>query len=88
MPGQGVENVPNVGASLESREVGKSYRIAKDRLVREADDVSLTIEAGPFAAVTGAVSGLSEPTLVSATAARIPARAMRHLPPPACSPEK
>jgi hypothetical protein len=32
MPGQGVENVPNVGASLESREVRKSYVIAEDPL--------------------------------------------------------
>lgn len=42
----------SVGASLESREVRKSFRkgygIVKDRLVRAVDDVS-TIEAGAFA---------------------------------------
>jgi len=32
MPGQGVENVPNVGASLESWEVRKSHVIAEDPL--------------------------------------------------------
>jgi hypothetical protein len=31
MPGQGVGNVANVGASLEPREVRKSFGIAKDR---------------------------------------------------------
>jgi ABC-type glutathione transport system ATPase component len=87
MPGQGVENVPNVRASLESREVRKSYGIPKDRLVRAAHDVSLTIEAGAFAALTGA-SGSSKSTLVTATAALFPARALRRLPPPICSPKK
>jgi ABC-type glutathione transport system ATPase component len=87
MPGQGVENVPNVGASLESREVRKSYGIPKDRLVRAAHDVSLTIEAGAFAAVTGA-SGSSTSTLITATAGLFPARALRRLPPPTCSPKK
>jgi hypothetical protein len=54
VPGQGVENVANGGASLESREVRKSYGIAKDRLVRAADDVSLIIEAAAGAALTAA----------------------------------
>jgi ABC-type glutathione transport system ATPase component len=85
MPGQGVENVANVGASLESRDVRKSYGIAKDRLVRAAVDVGLSIEVGAFVALTGA-SRSRKPTLVTATAARFPARALRRL--PTCSPEK
>jgi ABC-type glutathione transport system ATPase component len=82
----GVENVPNVGASLESREVRKSCGIPKDRLVRAAHDVSLTIEAGAFVALTTA-SGSSKSTLVTATAALFPARALHRLPPPAYSPK-
>ncbi len=53
----------NVGASLELRGICKSYGIAKDRLVRAADDVSLTIEAGAFVALTGA-SGSGKSTLL------------------------
>ncbi len=37
----------NFGASLELRGIRKSYGIGKDRLVRAADDVGLTIEAAP-----------------------------------------
>jgi len=55
--------VGNVGASLELRDVRKSYGIGKDRLVRAADDVSLTIEAGAFVALTGA-SGSGKSTLL------------------------
>jgi putative ABC transport system ATP-binding protein len=61
--GQGVENVENAGASLELRAIRKSYGIAKDQLVRAADDVSLTIEAGAFVALTGA-SGSGKSTLL------------------------
>lgn len=56
--------MPNVGASLESREVRESYGIPKDRLVRAADDVSLAIEADGFAALTGA-PGSNKSTLVT-----------------------
>jgi ABC-type lipoprotein export system ATPase subunit len=59
--------VANVGASLESREVRKRSGIARERLVRAAHDVSLTIEAGAFVALTGA-SGSRKSTLVTATA--------------------
>ena len=60
---QGVENVGNGGASLELREVRKSYGVGEGRLVRAADDVSLTIEAGAFVALTGA-SGSGKSTLL------------------------
>ena len=53
----------NVGASLELRGICKSYGVGKDRLVRAADDVSLTIEAGAFIALTGA-SGSGKSTLL------------------------
>ncbi len=53
----------NVGASLELRGIRKSYGIDKDRLVCAADDVSLTIEAGAFVALTGA-SGSGKSTLL------------------------
>ena len=56
MPGQGVENVGRVGASLELREVRKRYGIGEDRLVRAADDISLTIEVGAFVAPPPACS--------------------------------
>src|SRR5215469_12940517 len=59
----GVECVGNVGASLELRDIRKNYGIAKDRLVRAADDVSLTIDAGAFVALTGA-SGSGKSTLL------------------------
>ncbi len=52
-----------IGASLELRGVCKSYGIGKDRLVRAADDVSLTIEAGAFVALTGA-SGSGKSTVL------------------------
>jgi len=55
--------VGNAGASLELRDICKSYGIGKDRLVRAADDVSLTIEAGAFVALTGA-SGSGKSTLL------------------------
>jgi putative ABC transport system ATP-binding protein len=55
--------VGNVAASVELRGVRKSYGIGKDRLVRAADDVSLTIEAGAFVALTGA-SGSGKSTLL------------------------
>jgi putative ABC transport system ATP-binding protein len=55
--------VGNVGASLELRDVRKTYGIGKDRLVRAADEVSLTIEAGAFVAFTGA-SGSGKSTLL------------------------
>jgi hypothetical protein len=88
MPGQGVGNVANVGASLESRDVRTRYGIVKDRLVRAADDVR---QAGAFVALTRA-SGSVKPILVTATAAgfpvRLPARALRRPSSPACSPEK
>ena len=53
----------NIGASLELRGIRKSYGIGKDRLVRAADDVSLTIEAGAFVALSGA-SGSGKSTLL------------------------
>lgn len=53
----------NVGASLELRGISKSYGIARDRLVRAAANVSLTIEAGAFVALTGA-SGSGKSTLL------------------------
>jgi putative ABC transport system ATP-binding protein len=55
--------VENVGAALELRDVCKSYGIGKDRIVRAADDVSLTIDAGAFVALTGA-SGSGKSTLL------------------------
>jgi putative ABC transport system ATP-binding protein len=55
--------VADAGAALELRGVGKSYGIGKDRLVTAADDVSLTIEAGAFVALTGA-SGSGKSTLL------------------------
>jgi putative ABC transport system ATP-binding protein len=55
--------VENVGAALELRDVFKSYGIGKDRIVRAADDVSLTIDAGAFVALTGA-SGSGKSTLL------------------------
>jgi ABC-type Fe3+/spermidine/putrescine transport system ATPase subunit len=45
------------------RGIGKSYGISKDRLVRAADDVSLTVDAGAFVALTGA-SGSGKSTLL------------------------
>ena len=53
----------NAGASVELRGIRKSYGIGQDRLVRAADDVTLTIEAGAFVALTGA-SGSGKSTLL------------------------
>jgi putative ABC transport system ATP-binding protein len=55
--------VGSVGAAVELRGICKSYGIAKDRLVRAADDVSLTVGAGGFVALTGA-SGSGKSTLL------------------------
>ncbi len=44
----------DVGASIELRGVCKSYGIGKDRLVRAADEVSFSVLAGAFVALTGA----------------------------------
>jgi putative ABC transport system ATP-binding protein len=55
--------VGNVGASLELRGVRKTYGAGKDQLVHAAADVSLTIEAGAFVALTGA-SGSGKSTLL------------------------
>ena len=48
---------------LELRGISKSYGIAKDQLVRAADDVTLSISAGAFVALTGA-SGSGKSTLL------------------------
>ena len=48
---------------LELRGISKSYGIAKDQLVRAADDVTLSIRAGAFVALTGA-SGSGKSTLL------------------------
>ena len=53
----------NAGASVELRGICKSYGIGKDRLVRAADDVSLTVGAGAFVALTG-TSGSGKSTLL------------------------
>ena len=53
----------NVGASIELRGVCKSYGIGEVQLVRAADDISLTIEAGAFVALSGA-SGSGKSTLL------------------------
>jgi putative ABC transport system ATP-binding protein len=50
-------------AAVELRGVGKSYGIGKDHVVRAADDVSLTVDAGACVAVTGA-SGSGKSTLL------------------------
>ena len=49
--------------NVELRGVRKSYGIGAGRRVRAADDVSLTIEAGAFVALTGA-SGSGKSTLL------------------------
>ena len=57
--------MPNstVSAPIELRGVSKRYGIGHDRQVTAADDVTLTIEAGAFVAVTGA-SGSGKSTLL------------------------
>jgi putative ABC transport system ATP-binding protein len=49
--------------AVELRGVRKSYGISKDKRVCAADDVSLSIEAGAFVALTGA-SGSGKSTLL------------------------
>ena len=56
-------NSTGASAAIELRGVCKSYGIAKDRQVRAADDVSITIAAGSFVALTGA-SGSGKSTLL------------------------
>jgi putative ABC transport system ATP-binding protein len=56
-------NITGANAAIELRGVSKSYGIAKDRRVRAADDVSITIAAGSFVALTGA-SGSGKSTLL------------------------
>ena len=51
------------GAAIELRGVSKHYGIGKDQRIPAADDVSLSIEAGAFVALTGA-SGSGKSTLL------------------------
>jgi putative ABC transport system ATP-binding protein len=53
----------SASADIELRGVGKAYSAGNDRLVRAADDVTLTIGAGAFIALTGA-SGSGKSTLL------------------------
>jgi putative ABC transport system ATP-binding protein len=50
-------------AAIELHEVSKSYGVGKDQQIHAADDVSLTIRAGSFVALTGA-SGSGKSTLL------------------------
>jgi putative ABC transport system ATP-binding protein len=50
-------------AAIEPRGISKSYRIGNDQQVRAAADVSLSIDAGAFVALTGA-SGSGKSTLL------------------------
>ncbi len=52
-----------VGAAIELRGVSKRYGIAKDRSVKAADNIDLSIPAGAFVAVAGA-SGSGKSTLL------------------------
>jgi putative ABC transport system ATP-binding protein len=54
---------PLTGASVELRAVSKHYGIGNDQQVAAADDVTLTIGAGTFVAITGA-SGSGKSTLL------------------------
>jgi putative ABC transport system ATP-binding protein len=51
------------GAAIELRGVSKHYGIGKDQRVPAADDVTLTVAAGAFVALTGA-SGSGKSTLL------------------------
>jgi putative ABC transport system ATP-binding protein len=51
------------GAAIELRGVSKHYGIGKDQRVPAADNVTLTVEAGAFVALTGA-SGSGKSTLL------------------------
>jgi putative ABC transport system ATP-binding protein len=55
--------VGTVGASLELRGIRKTYGVDKGRVVHAADDVSISIDAGAFLALTGA-SGSGKSTLL------------------------
>jgi putative ABC transport system ATP-binding protein len=50
-------------AALELRQVSKSYGVSKDQCVHAADQISLTIRAGSFVALTGA-SGSGKSTVL------------------------
>jgi putative ABC transport system ATP-binding protein len=56
------DSVP-AGGLIELRGVSKHYGISQDRQVAAADEVTLTIEAGAFVALTGA-SGSGKSTLL------------------------
>jgi putative ABC transport system ATP-binding protein len=56
-------DTPLTGASVELRGVSKHYGIGNDQQVAAADDVTLTIGAGTFVAITGA-SGSGKSTLL------------------------
>jgi putative ABC transport system ATP-binding protein len=53
----------STSAGIELRGVSKTYSTGNDQLVRAADDVTLTIGAGAFTALTGA-SGSGKSTLL------------------------
>ena len=53
----------DAGASIELRGVSKHYGIGKDEQVKAADDVSFSVAAGGFIALTGA-SGSGKSTLL------------------------
>lgn len=56
------DNAP-VGTAIELRGISKHYGLSKDKQVPAADDISLTISAGAFVALTGA-SGSGKSTLL------------------------
>ncbi|HEY1675308.1 MAG TPA: ATP-binding cassette domain-containing protein, partial [Streptosporangiaceae bacterium] len=56
------------GAAIELRHVTKHYGISKDQQVAAAADISLSIAAGTFVAVSGA-SGSGKSTLLHMTGA-------------------
>ena len=51
------------GAAIELRGISKHYGVSKDQRVAAADDISLSVHAGSFVAVTGA-SGSGKSTLL------------------------